>query len=151
MVKQEFLRLDGFTKTERIQMTARVSEAISRAGAWITDFHQYSNILICINFEVPSANLEKFATTLLQTGLHLSQESMNQLIADDSTQKDKELVGTLQVHLYIMNLTYLEKYLLFRDNIVSAQLLVKKCVLRDVILAVNFSKHEGRMIFTLRS
>lgn len=97
MVKQEFLRLDGFTKTERIQMTARVSEAISQAGAWITDFHQYSNILICINFKVPSANLEKFATTLLQTGLHLSQESMNQLIADDSTQKEKELVGTLQI------------------------------------------------------
>ncbi|MCC2692839.1 hypothetical protein [Nodularia sp. LEGE 04288] len=50
MVKQQFLRLDSFTKAERIQMTAHVSEAINQAGGWITDFHQYSNILICINF-----------------------------------------------------------------------------------------------------
>ena len=63
-----FLRLDGFTKEERIQMTARVNEAINQAGAWITDFHQYSNVLICINIEIPSANLEKLASTLQETG-----------------------------------------------------------------------------------
>jgi hypothetical protein len=45
MFERQFLRLDGFTKAERIGMTARVSEAISQAGAWITDFHLYSNIL----------------------------------------------------------------------------------------------------------
>lgn len=43
--ERQFLRLDGFTKAERIKMTARVSEAINQAGAWITDFHLYSNIL----------------------------------------------------------------------------------------------------------
>ena len=95
---QQFLRLDGFTRAERIQMTARVNEAISQAGAWVTDFHLYSNILICINFEVPIANLDRLATTLLQIGLHLSQESINQLVpADDSTIKDEELAGTLQI------------------------------------------------------
>ena len=90
-----FLRLDGFTKEERIQMTARVNEAINQAGAWITDFHQYSNVLICINFEVLSANLEKLASTLQETGLHLSQESIEQLVSpNDSTLKKKELIGT---------------------------------------------------------
>lgn len=98
MSKQHFLRLDGFTKAERIQMTSRVSEAINQAGAWITDFHQYSNVLICINFEVPSANLEKLAVTLQETGLHLSQETMEQLMStNDSTLKQQELVGTLQI------------------------------------------------------
>ncbi|MCP6757214.1 MAG: hypothetical protein NHB32_00265 [Fischerella sp. CENA71] len=98
MFEQKFLRLDGFTKAERIGMTARVSEAINKAGAWITDFHLYSNILICINFEVPSANLEKLAIFLQQTGLHLSQESLSQLMsANDSALKEKELVGTLQI------------------------------------------------------
>jgi len=96
--EQQFLRLDGFTKAERIQMTARVSEAINQAGAWITDFHLYSNILTCINFEVPSANLDKLAASVQQTGLHLSQESLEQLMsANDSTLKEKELVGTLQI------------------------------------------------------
>ena len=98
MFKQHFLRLDGFTKAERIQMTAHVSEAINQAGAWITDFHLYSNILTCINFEVPSANLDKLAVSLQETGLHLSQESLDQLMgANDSTLKEKELVGTLQI------------------------------------------------------
>jgi hypothetical protein len=96
--EQRFLRLDGFTKAERIQMTARVSEAISQAGASITDFHLYSNVLICINFEVPSANLDRLAASLQETGLHMSQESLEQLMpANDSTPKQKELVGTLQI------------------------------------------------------
>ncbi len=98
MFERRFLRLDGFTKAERIQMTARVSEAISQAGAWITDFHLYSNILICINFEVPSANLDRLVASVQETGLHLSQESLEQLLpANDSTPKQKELVGTLQI------------------------------------------------------
>jgi hypothetical protein len=96
--EQQFLRLDGFTKAERIQMTARVSEAINQAGAWITDFHLYSNILICINFEVPIANLDRLAVSVAETGLHLSQESLDQLMpANESTPKEKDLVGTLQI------------------------------------------------------
>ena len=98
MFKQRFLRLDGFTKAERIGMTGRVSEAINLAGAWITDFHLYSNKLICINFEVSSANLGRLAISLQQTGLHLSQQSLEQLIpSDDLTLIDKELPGTLQI------------------------------------------------------
>ncbi|WP_169218896.1 hypothetical protein [Brasilonema sp. UFV-L1] len=98
MFEQKFLRLDGFTKAERIGMTACVSEAITRAGGWITDFHLYSNILTCINFEVPIANLDKLAAFLQETGLHLSQESLEQLMpANDSRLKEKELVGTLQI------------------------------------------------------
>ena len=98
MFKQQFLRLDGFTKAERIGMTARVSEAINQAGAWITDFHLYSNVLICINFEVPSGNLSRLAASMQETGLHLSQESLEQLMAaNESTLKEKELVGTLQI------------------------------------------------------
>jgi len=95
--RQHFLRLDGFTREERIGMTNRVSEAINQAGAWITDFHQYSNILICINFQVSIANLDNLAATLQQTGLQLSQESLEQLEPQDSAMKDQELVGTLQI------------------------------------------------------
>ncbi|MEH2425106.1 MAG: hypothetical protein V7K48_30655 [Nostoc sp.] len=100
MVKQRFLRLDGFSKAERIQMTDRVSKAISQAGAWITDFHLYSNILICINFEVPDANVDKLAVNLQETGLNLSKESLDQMMcADHSTlqKPEQELMGTLQI------------------------------------------------------
>jgi hypothetical protein len=97
-MEPQFLRLDGFTKADRIQMTDRVSEAINSAGAWITDFHQYSNLLICINFQVAIADLGRLATTLQETGLHLSQESLKQLTSvRDSTLSEKELGGTLQI------------------------------------------------------
>jgi hypothetical protein len=98
MFSQHFLRLDGFTRGERIGMTNRVSEAISQAGAWITDFHQYSNILICINFQVSISNLDRLAATLEQTGLQLSQESLEQLMAaHESMLKEQEATGTLQI------------------------------------------------------
>ena len=98
MVAQQFLQLSGFTRANRIQMTDRVSEAINQAGAWITDFHLYSNILICINFEVPCSKLSSLAASLQETGLHLSQESLEQLrLANDSMLKQQELVGTLQI------------------------------------------------------
>jgi hypothetical protein len=75
-----------------------MSEAINQAGAWITDCHLYSNILICINFEVPNTKLYRLAASLQGTGLHLSQESLEQLMpANNSTLKEKELVGTLQI------------------------------------------------------
>ncbi len=70
MFEQKFLRLDGFSKEERIRMTARVSEAINQAGAWITDCHLYSNVLICINFEVPNTKLDKLAAFLQETGIN---------------------------------------------------------------------------------
>jgi hypothetical protein len=98
MFKQQFLRLDGFTRAERIEMTDRVSEAISQAGAWITDFHLYSNILICINFQVPIANLDRLSAKLQETGLQVSQESLNQLMPTHASMlKEQELVGTLQI------------------------------------------------------
>jgi len=94
----QFLRLDGFTRAERIGMTNRVGEAINQAGAWITDFHLYSNILICINFQVSIANLERLSATLEASGLQLSQESLEQLMPNkDPMLKEQELVGTLQI------------------------------------------------------
>lgn len=98
MFNQRFLQLDGFTRKERIQMTTRVNEAINKAGAWIIDFHQYSNILICINFEILSANLDRLAISLQATDLHLSEESISQLVQENRlTLKQKELMGTLQI------------------------------------------------------
>jgi len=98
LLMQRFLRLDGFTRAERTGTIDRVSEAIDQAGAWVTDFHLYSNILICINFEVPITNLNRLAATLRETDLQLSQESLDQLMpAQDSILKEQELVGTLQI------------------------------------------------------
>lgn len=97
MVARQFLQLSGFTRADRIQITDRMSEAINQAGGWITDFHLYSNILICINFEVPLSNLRKLAASLQETGLQLSQESLEQLTPAHDPMLKQELAGTLQI------------------------------------------------------
>lgn len=97
MVARQFLQLSGFTRADRIQVTDRVSEAINQAGGWITDFHLYSNILICINFEVPLSNLNKLTASLQETGLQLSQESLEQLTPANASMLKQELAGTLQI------------------------------------------------------
>ncbi len=97
MITKQFLQLSGFTRAERIQMTNQISEAINQAGAWITDFHLYSNIVICINFEVPIAHLDRLAASLQQTGLHLSQENLDQLAPVKEATLKQELAGTLQI------------------------------------------------------
>lgn len=79
-------------------MTARISEAINQSGAWIADFHQYSNIALCINFQIPSTHLPQLAAALNETGLHLSQESLDQLIPSNPLpHPDEEHTGTLQI------------------------------------------------------
>lgn len=97
MSKQQFLQLNGYTKAERIQMTDRVSEAISQSGAWITDFQLFSNISICINFQVPNTCLGNLAAKLQETGVHLNQESLDQLTPTDAPLKEEDLSGTLQI------------------------------------------------------
>jgi len=98
MPVRRFLQLSGFTTAERLGMTNRASEAISQAGGWITDFHQYSNISLCINFEVPTTDMEKLARKIQETGLKLSEESLEQLTSTENFMPSQdELAGTLQI------------------------------------------------------
>jgi len=98
MSARRFLQLSGFTTAERLSITDRVSEAISQAGGWITDFHQYSNISLCINVEIPNANLPRLAASLQEAGLKLSQESLEQLTpAEKSALHQEDVGGTLQI------------------------------------------------------
>ncbi len=98
MVQHQFLQLDGFTKSDRLPTTARISEAINQSGAWITDFHQYSNIVLCINFQIPRTYLPRLAAALNETTLHLSQKSLDQLTpSDPPPSPDQEYTGTLQI------------------------------------------------------
>lgn len=91
-----FLRLSGFTHSDRFSVTARVSEALSSAGGWIVDHHQFSNVSLCINFEIDAQHLERLAVALATTGLHLSEESNQALRALRAGKQDDIVMGTLQ-------------------------------------------------------
>ncbi|MFN2453112.1 MAG: hypothetical protein ABR577_02720 [Pyrinomonadaceae bacterium] len=84
-------------------MISRVKEAILQGGAYITDFHMFSNIAICINFEVSVGNIEKLYSSLRQQAF-LNQESHDllaaccvQLAELGERAKATDVVGTLEI------------------------------------------------------
>lgn len=99
-----FFQLHGVTKADRHEMIYRVKDAILSGGGYILDFHMFSNKAICINFEVPAGNIEKFYSSLMGTGLQLYKES-HDLLADSCKQleqlggksKAADVAGTLQI------------------------------------------------------
>lgn len=100
----KFLQLGGVTRIDRHDMISRAREAISESGAYISDFHMFSNASICINFEVPAGDIEKLYSALTATGLRLNQES-HDLLADccgrleqlEEESRAADVAGTLQI------------------------------------------------------
>jgi hypothetical protein len=58
------LQLSGFTRADRLRSVALVRDAINDTNGWITDFHEYSNLSICIAFEIPEASLPALTVSL---------------------------------------------------------------------------------------
>ena len=99
-----FLRLNGITRRERHEMIARVKEAILQGGGFIVDFHMFSNLSICLNFEISAGKICDFSAALKSTELRLTGES-NELLADYCQQAEQlsleagasEIAGTLEI------------------------------------------------------
>jgi hypothetical protein len=71
--------LTGFTREDRFSVTARLSAAVNGAGGWILDHHQFSNVALCINFEIERADLRRLDAALGETGLTFASESKDAL------------------------------------------------------------------------
>ena len=62
------LRPIAFTRENRTEMIARVRDAFSAAGGWITDFHEFSNVSLCLNFEIPTQKSLNSAARCVRQG-----------------------------------------------------------------------------------
>ena len=99
----EPLRLNGFTRVPRHQMIPLVREALLKSGADILDAHFFSNISLCINFELQAQRIEQLQTALAGINLQLSTESLELLAAfrTSAQRSDGEtsasVPGTLQL------------------------------------------------------
>lgn len=85
-------------------MISRVKAAILQGGGYILDFHMFSNVAICINFEVSAGNVSRLYSSLIATELCLSKES-HDVLASYSNQSDllgerakaADVMGTLNI------------------------------------------------------
>jgi hypothetical protein len=70
-----FLRINGSTREDRHRMISLLRDAVQNSGGWVTDFRLFSNISICINFELPLRHAGKLYAALDALNLRLSEES----------------------------------------------------------------------------
>ena len=98
------LRLNGITRCDRHEMIARVEEAVLKAGGFIVDFQMFSNLSICLNFEIAAGRIGDLAGALDATELGLTEASRERL-ADCSKRAEQlsaedgasEIEGTLEI------------------------------------------------------
>lgn len=96
-VGSRFLRINATTSQDRFASTAAVRDAISAAGGWITDFRQYSNVSVCVNFELESQQVDVLRQKLQSCSLALTQESLQSLEAACREPSGAALMATLQI------------------------------------------------------
>ena len=72
-------QLRGFTRVERLRSVGLVRDAIVGSNGWVTEFHEFSNLSICIEFELPAAALPGLAAALAAVEVRLSSGSEEML------------------------------------------------------------------------
>lgn len=97
MVGFAMLRLNGFTREDRFSVAARMREALTGSGAWITGHQQFSDLALCINFEIERRHIGRLGQLLAGCGLQLSDESLAGLSsAAAKPGPNDDVAGTLQ-------------------------------------------------------
>jgi hypothetical protein len=100
----DLLRLNAVTRRDRHEMISLAKEAILQAGGDLFDFHMFSNLSICLNFEIAAGKIGGLSAALSATGLRLTDGSKERL-ADCYRRAEQlpaeraasEVTGTLEI------------------------------------------------------
>ncbi len=98
-----FIRINAMTAAARHEMIPRLRDAVGESGGWIVDFQVFSDVSICIRFEIPARHVRRLRDALAATGVSLSEESLEALAAfphpppRGTSGEGAEVAGTLQV------------------------------------------------------
>lgn len=68
------VELHAFTRVERLEAVARVRFAVAAAGGWITGHQQFSNVSLCLWFEIGGGSLPALGEALQEAGILLPGE-----------------------------------------------------------------------------
>jgi hypothetical protein len=92
-----FLSINLSTHSDRNAITTQVKEALVASGGWVVDFHHFSNLSLCINFEIESQHLPQLHKALTALDVRLSNESCAQLLSLQDRPGERDVRGTLQI------------------------------------------------------
>jgi hypothetical protein len=75
----QHLKINASTKEDRHHVITQVREAITNCGGYILDHQMFSNISICLQFELPRQMIGQLSSFLSEFNLRLSEQSKVQL------------------------------------------------------------------------
>lgn len=99
-MRRKFLQLNATTRSPRHQVIELAKDAITAGGGWILDFTLFSNVSICLNFELPVNQVNRLRDALLTTDLWWSESSLQafeDFAAPSLQEEPPDLRGTLQI------------------------------------------------------
>jgi hypothetical protein len=79
--RPNLLQLNGFTRVDRLTSVGRLRDAIIDSHGWVTNFHEFSNLSICIEFEIPIEHLPLLAEALLAAEVKLKPKTESSLLS----------------------------------------------------------------------
>lgn len=89
-----WLELHGFVRGDRLEAVARIRFALSGSGACIMEHQQFSNVSLCIQFEIETDRFAALEAALRSAGVTLERRSAEALAASEPP---GEWRGSLQV------------------------------------------------------
>lgn len=95
----EYIQINASTRRPRHEVTVEVKEAIAGAGGWVTGFQQFSNISVCLTFEMGAESAATLIARLEAQGLRLSEESRRRG-AELAERPEAEVRGTCQLTFF---------------------------------------------------
>jgi len=98
---RKFLQLNATSRGPRHQIIELAKDAITASGGWIIDFRLFSNLSICINFELPFDQVGRLRDALAEIDMRLSDAGFQTLEAlagiTNQDGQPAELMGSLQI------------------------------------------------------
>jgi hypothetical protein len=96
---QKLVRLSAVTKADRQQTIERAKEAINANGGWIENFTLFSNIAVCLNFQLPGQHAAALGAALSAMELHWDAQSEGALAALSAAPHESlgDLISSLQI------------------------------------------------------
>ena len=94
---RKFLTINLATRAERNAITGQAKDAILTSGGWVVDFHRFSNLSLCINFEIEAQHIARLQEALAALDARMAEASREQFAALQEERGSHEVIGTLQI------------------------------------------------------
>jgi hypothetical protein len=100
-IETVFIHITTSTASERHATLLKGRAQLASAGAWITDFRQFSNVSVCIGFEIDGQFVSTIESSLEKAGIAISRSSLAELRQSATTARASTIVnGTVQITFF---------------------------------------------------